>query len=32
MSCLDYGNIYAKEKHFLSKDVANGLTDEEDAT
>ena len=31
-SCLDYGNISAKEKDFLSEDAANDLTDEEDAT
>ena len=31
-SCLDYGNISAKEKDFLSEDAANGLTAEEDAT
>ena len=31
-SRLDYGNISAKEKDFLSEDAANGLTDEEDAT
>ena len=31
-SCLDYGNISAKENDFLSEDATNGLTDEEDAT
>ena len=31
-SCLDYGNVSAKEKDFLSDDAANGLTDKEDVT